>query len=180
MRLGIDLDGVVADFDGGWAARYVEEFGRPLPDRPAVWDRLHELTHFPDMDAFWDWVHHRQIFRHLPVIPGALESLRRLAAAGHEIVIISAKADRSIPDTLGWIAEHQLPTREIHFRREKYTVECDAYLDDSPEYLPELVTHRPYALVCRMVAPWNQPVPGTVDIPDWPAFEKVVAEAAGR
>lgn len=175
MRLGIDLDGVVADFDGGWSSRYTEEFQTVLRAQEAQWDRLHLLTHFPDMDSFWDWVHQRQLFRHLPTVPGALESLSRLAAEGHEIVIISAKPDRAIPDTLGWISEHRLPTREIHFRHDKYEVACDAYLDDSPINLVQLVEHRPRALVCRMVAPWNQPVAGAVDISDWSGFEKAIS-----
>lgn len=175
MRLGIDLDGVVADFDGGWSARYTEEFQTVLRVEEVVWDQLHRLTHFPDMDAFWDWVNQRRVFRHLPTIPGAVEALTRLAGEGHEIVIISAKSDWAIPDTLSWIAEHRLPTREIHFRRDKYAVECDAYLDDSPINLVELVTHRPQALVCRMVAPWNRPVAGAVDISDWAGFEKAVS-----
>lgn len=175
MRLGIDLDGVVADFDGGWTAMYADEFGTTIPTGRAGWDLLHQLTHFPDMAAFWDWVHQRAVFRRLPLIAGAVEALTKLAGDGHEIVIISSKPDRVIPDTLHWISTHRLPTREIHFREDKHRVACDAYLDDSPVVLPTLVRHRPDALVCRMVAPWNQPVPGTVDVADWPAFLSLVS-----
>jgi 5'(3')-deoxyribonucleotidase len=175
MRLGIDLDGVVADFDGGWIAHYTAEFGvDPRPEQVG-WDLLHRQTHFTDMSAFWDWVHHRNLFRRLEPIPGALDGLDKLASAGHEIVIISAKPARAVPDTLHWIAEHRLPTREIHFRGDKHAVACDAYLDDSPVALPALVAHRSAALVCRMVAPWNAPVPGAVDVTDWSGFVAVVA-----
>lgn len=175
VRLGIDLDGVVADFDGGWTLRYAAEFGvDPRVSQPG-WDRLHQQTHFADMAAFWDWAYECRLFRHLEPIPGALDALAKLAGDGHQIVIISSKPDRMIPDTLHWISEHQLPTREIHFREDKHQVHCDAYLDDSPVVLPRLVSHRPEALVCRMVAPWNQPVPGTVDVLDWPAFLTAVS-----
>lgn len=181
MRLGIDLDGVVADFDRGWMSRYREEFGtdpRPAHAEPGtprmIWDGMHRLTHFPDMQAFWDWVHSRRLFRHLDLIPGAREGLDKLAADGHDIVILTAKPDRAIHDTLYWISEQRLPTREIHFIRAKYRVPCDVYLDDSPLVVPALVAHRPEALVCRMVAPWNEPVPGAVDVTGWPDFVDVV------
>jgi 5'(3')-deoxyribonucleotidase len=176
MRLGIDLDGVVADFDNGWLGRYHSEFG-VRPASQVEWDGLHRTTHFPDMAAFWEWIQQRRVFRHLEPIPGALAGLTALAADGHEIVIISAKPEWAVPDTLHWIAEHRLPTREIHFRNDKHRVACDVYLDDSPVQLPRFVTHRPEALVCRMVAPWNAPVPGTVDVTDWSAFLGVVGGA---
>ncbi len=181
MRLGIDLDGVVADFDNGWMSRYRTEFGadprmsHAEPGAPEiVWNGLHHGTHFPDMDAFWEWVHRIRLFRHLDPIPGALEALTTIANDGHEIVILTAKPDRAVPDTLYWIADHQLPTREIHFIHDKHRVACDAYLDDSPFVVPELVAHRPEATVCRMVAPWNEPVEGAIDVTDWSEFLDVV------
>ena len=36
MRLGIDLDGVVADFSTGWVNRYNDEFRRFDPDKNRV------------------------------------------------------------------------------------------------------------------------------------------------
>ena len=180
MRLGIDLDGVVADFVGGWTARYAEEFGTAPRQAEHEWDGLHKLTHFPDMDAFWDWMHTRGVFGTLDPIPGALEALAQLSGDGHEIVIISAKDDPAIPDTLRWIAQHGIPTREIHFTGVKHGVACDAYLDDSPIVLPNLVRHRPEALICRMVYPWNNPLLGTVDVTVWPDFVAAVTQADDR
>ena len=88
----------------------------------------------------------------------------------------SSRPSRSwaIPDTLRWIADHELPTEEIHIRYRKYGIECDVYLDDSPIVLPDLVRHRPNAAVCRMIRPWNEPVDGTTDIADWPTFRAFV------
>lgn len=180
MRLGIDLDGVVADFDNGWMARYQQEFGTDPRTPEVVWDGLHLNTHFGDMEAFWDWIHQREVFRNLDPIPGAVEALHKLAADGHDIVILTAKADRSIPQTLHWLADVQLPTREIHFIYDKHRVACDVYLDDSPVVLPQLVSHHPQALVCRMVAPWNKPVPGAVDVADWSEFLGVVGQHGGQ
>ena len=85
-----------------------------------------------------------------------------------------------MPDTLRWMADHDLPTSEIHIRFRKYLVDCDVYLDDSPIVLPELVEHRPAAMVCRMVRPWNGPVVGAHDVADWPAFAAFVGQIGRR
>jgi hypothetical protein len=99
----------------------------------------------------------------------------RLVAEGHEIVVLTAKPDWAIPDTLRWLADRRVPTREIHVLDDKHRVECDVYLDDAPAVLEDLVAHRPKALVCRMIQPWNRPVRGAVDVTDWPTFERLVS-----
>jgi len=181
MRLAIDLDGVVCDFNAGWMRLHADEFGSELhPEMVTGWNGLHELAGFADMDAFWRWGQSTDdrpsIFRHLELYPDAAETLDALAATGHEIVIVTAKPEWAIPDTLRWIADHRLPTREIHISYRKHDVDCDVYLDDAPGVLNDLVAHRPAAVVCRMIRPWNVAVDGAVDVDGWPAFHHVVAD----
>lgn len=180
LRLGIDLDGVVCDFNAGWMKLHQSEFGSDLqPEMVVGWDSLHELGGFADMRAFWRWAQGTEdrpsIFRHLEPYPDALDTLHALRAAGHRIVIVTAKPDWAVPDTLRWLADHDVPTNEIHIVYDKYRVACDVYLDDSPTVLPSLVEHRPDATVCRMVRPWNVGVHGSVDVTDWSAFRGVVS-----
>jgi 5'(3')-deoxyribonucleotidase len=183
LRLGIDLDGVVADFNVGWMERYNREFGAQLHHSQVVmWDGLQGLTHFPTMDAFWEWARSgpASIFRDLPIFAGARETMERLAN-DHRVVIVSSKFDWAIPDTLAWLADHRIPAREIHFVWDKTSVPCDVYLEDAPHNLAALVARRSAALVCRMVRPWNRPLAGARDVADWPEFEAAVEEwlAAG-
>lgn len=178
LRLGIDLDGVVANFNVGWVGRYNEAFEASLQESEIVtWDSPLDLTHFGDMDQFWKWAREGKatIFRNLPPYEGALEALDRLARR-HRIVIVSSKFDWAIPDTLAWIAQHRITAREVHFVWKKWTVDCDVFLEDAPHNLEELSEKRPDAIVCRMVRPWNQPVRGAVDVADWQAFEQLVSE----
>src|SRR5665811_1760747 len=98
MRLGIDLDGVVADFNTGWMQLHADEFGSVLrPDMVDSWNCLHRLGGFADMREFWAWAapkeHRRSIFRHLEPYPTAVDSLRRLSSAGHHVVIVTTKPD---------------------------------------------------------------------------------------
>lgn len=177
MRLGIDLDGVVADFTGGWIRYYNDHFGTSLTtDLVTSWDAIPQLTHFTDMGEFWSWssdLDGSSIFRHLDPFPGAIDAVRRLARE-HSIVVITTKPTFAHADTADWLAEHRFPFDELHLTEDKQFVEADAYLDDGPHVLDALVAHRPSALVCRYIRPWNQPVPGTIDVSDWPEFERVV------
>ena len=182
LRLGIDLDGVVADFNEGWMERYNREFGTDLHKSQVVsWDGLHRLTHFVTMDDFWDWASSgpTTIFRELPPIAGAVETIAQLAVE-HRIVIVSSKFDWAIPDTLEWLAEQRIIAREIHFVWDKTRVPCDVYLEDSPANLTALVAAHPRSLVCRMVRPWNRPLEGALDVDGWPAFRDAVTEWAGQ
>lgn len=185
LRLGIDLDGVVCDFNAGWMELHKAEFGSDLvPEMVVTWDNLHELGGFKDMNAFWRWAQGNEdrpsIFRHLQPFPNAVETLHTLRDAGHTIVIVTAKPRWAITDTLRWIADHDLPTEEIHIRYRKHTVACDVYLDDSPLVLPELLRHRPDADVCRMIRPWNAALEGAIDIADWNAFCEFVMSPTVR
>jgi hypothetical protein len=97
-------------------------------------------------------------------------------------VIVTTKPEWAIHDTLAWLAEHRIPTREVHMIEQKWRVPCDVYLDDSPHQVKSIHHHRPEAAMIRYVRPWNDPVPGVHDIEDWAGFELLVdrldAEAA--
>ena len=137
MRLGIDLDGVVADFNSGWMRLHANEFGTELTsDMVDSWNCLHRLGGFADMRGFWTWARgtddRPSIFRHLDTYSGAVESLQELSRSGHRIVIVTTKPRWARFDTFRWLADNEIPTTEVHMSDRKYEVDCDVYLDDAP------------------------------------------------
>jgi 5'(3')-deoxyribonucleotidase len=180
LRVGIDMDGVISDFNRSWIGRYNRDFAASVDvSHVTMWDGMHHLTHFDSMAEFWDWARadSPSLFRDAPPIPGAIESLGRIARE-HRLEIVSSKFDWAIPDSLGWLAEHGVAAREVHFLWDKAKAPCDVFLDDAPHQLTALVAARPDATVCRMVQPWNSPIAGAVDITSWDGFERLLREIA--
>lgn len=182
LRLGIDLDGVVADFNAGWIERYNVDFGADLiPEHVDVWNAPTLLTHFVHMGEFWTWARTAgdtsSLFRVLQPYRGAVEALDRLSRR-HRIVIVTTKPSFAVHDTYEWLAEHRIPTREVHIVDDKTTVACDVYLDDADHNIEALVRAHPQALVCRLVRPWARSHDGAVDVEDFETFERLVAEHA--
>lgn len=180
IRVGIDMDGVLADFNTGWMTRYNDEFGAQLAaSMVQQWDGLYELTHFGSMEEFWRWAQGqgRSTFRDAPPLPGAIEAVTRIGMR-HRVAIVSSKFDWAIPDSLAWLADHGVPAREVHFLWDKTLAGCDIYLDDAPHQLEALAAGLPDAVVCRMVHPWNRPIAGVVDAHSWEEFEAIVERVA--
>jgi len=162
---------------------YNAAFGESLhPDQVTAWHAPAELTRFGSMTNFWRWARTagddgRSLFASLTPYPGAVDGLRRLTDAAH-VAIITTKPDWAIPDTLGWLAALDLPLREVHITAEKASVACDVYVEDSPKQLQALRRHRPRAVVCRWVRPWNEPLDGVVDVEDFDDVLVVVRSLA--
>jgi len=115
------------------------------------------------------------IFRVLDPYPGAIESLQRLSRR-HRIVIVTTKPAFAVHDTFAWLAEHRVPTTEVHIVDDKTSVACDVYLEDADHNLEQLRAAHRAALVCRFVRPWNLPHEGVVDVTEWLDFEELLGE----
>ena len=171
MRIGVDLDGVVANFTKGWTKYYEEEFGKKiLEDDIQSWGLSEPLTHFKEDLDFWKWakdINGSSIFRNLEVYENSVETLNELSKSGHDIVIISSKPWWSIHDTLMWLGENKIPTKEIHFIEDKWTIDCEVYIDDAPYQLENYKENTVDKKIIRLVRSYNKPLDGVFDIYNW-------------
>ena len=147
--LGVDLDGVCADFYRGLRPIAAEWLGvdvAALPERvswglpewrideaPGGYEALHRFA-----------VTQRDLFRSLPPMPGAPAALRRLSGGGIRIRIITHRFfikyfhQVAARQTIEWLDHHDVPYWDLCFMQEKAAVGADLYIEDSPRNVEKL------------------------------------------
>jgi beta-phosphoglucomutase-like phosphatase (HAD superfamily) len=186
--LGVDLDGVVADFAGGLkpiAAEWLGVGESSLTDdisygfvewgleRAGGYDALHRFA-----------VKERELFARLAPIPGAPPALRRLSAAGAiRIRIITHRLyihwfhKEAIRQTTEWLERHGIPYWDICFMRDKAAVGAHLYLEDSPDNVQALRAAGHETIV--VVNSTNRHLPGP-RAESWEEIEALVHDAVRR
>jgi 5'(3')-deoxyribonucleotidase len=147
--LGVDLDGVVADFYGGLrpiAAEWLDvpvdklpttvTYGLPewkVNDAPGGYDALHKFA-----------VTQRGLFRQLKPMPGAPAALRVLSNADIRIRIITHRLfikyfhKDAVQQTIEWLDYHDIPYWDLCFMRDKAAVGAELYIEDTPSNVVKL------------------------------------------
>ena len=144
MRIGIDCDGVLRDLTGN-IANHISE------NHPEHKDKL--LT--PNSWNWNDWIpfwsedetekfvfedHHVELFGpEANVIPSSLEDWPKLKEwakeNGHELVLVSAQREQTKELTTQWLQRWGFVFDEMHYTHQKWKVDVDVLIDDSPEKL---------------------------------------------
>ena len=140
--LGVDLDGVVADFIRGLKPIAAEWLGVPehslteqLSYGFAEWN-LDACGGYEALHRFA--VKERDLFRTLPAIAGAPAVLRRLATCEIRIRIITHRLyipwfhREAVQQTVEWLEQHGIPYWDLCFMRDKAAVGANLYLEDNP------------------------------------------------
>jgi len=147
--LGVDLDGVVADFYAGLRVIAAEWLDVPIEslstnvsfglnewnvDRaPGGYDALHRFA-----------VTQRQLFKQLKPMKGAPATLRRLSSKNVRIRIITHRLytkyfhQEAVRQTIEWLDHHDIPYWDLCFMKDKAAVGADLYIEDTPANIEQL------------------------------------------
>lgn len=179
--LGVDLDGVVADFIGGLRPIAAEWLG--VEENSLTTEISYEfpewnLKEFGGYDALHRFaVKERDLFKNLPPIEGAPAVLRRLSTKGIRIRIITHRLfikwfhEEAIQQTVKWLEHYGIPYWDLCFMRDKSAVGADLYLEDNPDNIKALRNdgHKTIVVVNSM----NRSLPAP-RAEDWLEIEKLV------
>lgn len=187
--LGVDLDGVCADYTAAFREVVAAELGLDpghLAEQRS-WDfaewglstddfhRLHRVA-----------VLEHRMFRTMPVMTGASDALWRLSDAGVWIRLITHRLYVNwghavvLEDTAAWLDTAGIPYRDICFLGRKPEVEADVYVDDAPHNIVALRQAGNVAIVYDQ--PYNRDTPGP-RAAGWSEVEELVRQslvASGR
>jgi 5'(3')-deoxyribonucleotidase len=155
--LGIDLDGVCADFYSRMrqiAAEWFEVKLSSLTTDVTYGLREWGVTndeHYQSLHRFA--VTQRELFSTVLMIPGARRYLRKLSNEGYRIRIITHRLfiryfhETAVRQTIQWLDHHGIPYWDLCFMKEKDQVGADIYVEDSPNNLQRL-RHRGLHAIC--------------------------------
>lgn len=146
--LGVDLDGVVADFYGRLRGIAAEFLGVPIETLPEKvryglpeW-KLNRAGGYEALHRFA--VTQRDLFEKLEPLPGAPAVLRRLSAKNIRIRIITHRLYikffhlETVRQTTEWLDIHGIPYWDLCFMKDKAAVGADLYIEDSPDNIQAL------------------------------------------
>jgi 5'(3')-deoxyribonucleotidase len=146
--LGVDLDGVVADFYGGFRSIVAEWFGvaeDSLTSAPAYGLREWGITSEQQYEQIHRFaVTQRNLFGRLSPMPGAPASLRRLSDRNIRIRVITHRLyikyfhEDAVRQTIAWLEHHGIPYWDLCFMKDKSAVGADLYIEDSPDNVKRL------------------------------------------
>jgi 5'-nucleotidase len=181
LVLGVDLDGVCADYEGALRASVARRLGRdPAELQPqTIMDGYSEWGLDPDQfeRAHRDAVVEDRIFRDMAPLPGVSDALWQLSDAGVWIRIITHRLvfngihEVSAADTATWLDRNRIPYRDLCFIGDKPTVGADLYVDDSPDKVLALRAAGRTAIVFDQ--PYNRTLPGP-RVRGWPELAALV------
>lgn len=146
--LGVDLDGVCADFYARMREIAAEWFEKPIAELPThvsfglqEWG-VGDRAQYESLHRFA--VTQRELFKTCPMIPGARKYLRMLSNEGYRIRVITHRLfiqyfhDRAVLQTMEWLDDHGIPFWDLCFMKDKDQVGADIYIEDSPSNIRQL------------------------------------------
>jgi 5'(3')-deoxyribonucleotidase len=155
-----DLDSIAANLMGEWLARYNRDYKDQItPDDIKTWD-----THLyvkPDCGkAIYNYFT-PDLFYSLQPIDGAVEGLKQLVDAGHEVCFVTATPQGCADAKYQWVSEHfpfMHNTHDMVMTHRKYLIHGDVFIDDSPSNIREYRFRHHHTQIYTIAYPYNQHV----------------------
>jgi uncharacterized HAD superfamily protein len=112
MRIGVDLDDVIAICAVPYLRKFAQEYDVELPDEKHIgWHLLREMDHHvspEERDRFRIKLYDGTFFSELDIYEDCPTVLERLVQAGHEIYFVTARAERRRMVTETWLREKRI------------------------------------------------------------------------
>jgi 5'(3')-deoxyribonucleotidase len=179
--LGVDLDGVCADFyttmreiAAEWMGQPVESLVKEVDFGLKQW-KIDEVGGYEPLHRFA--VTQRDLFRRVSPIPGASVALRKLSAEGIRIRIITHRLfikhfhQEAVRQTVEWLDHHGFPYWDLCFMKDKAQVGANIYIDDSPGNVESLRSYGYNVIVFRNSTNEHLAGPGA---DNWSEVEAIV------
>lgn len=148
--LGLDLDGVCADFYGRMRELVAEWRGVSMDTLPLdvkyglqAWGII-DRDEYKQLHRFAVTQH--DLFLTMDPIEGAAQAIRRLGTEGVRVRIITHRLfiayfhQTAVAQTVKWLDKHSIPYWDLCFMRDKELVDAHVYVEDTEANIRDLET----------------------------------------
>lgn len=188
--LGVDLDGVCADFYAHMRIIVAEWRGVDVNSLPLdVTYGLHEWG-VPDTEEYLRIhrfaVTERGLFRSVPLIDGARQALRRLSNDGFHVRIITHRLfvpyfhRQAVEQTVAWLDSRAIPYRDLCFMEDKCLVDADVYIEDNPRNIEAIQNAGKTVIAFTNSTNAHMDPPPTLRASNWTETEQKIRELRER
>ena len=166
MRIGIDCDGVLRDFIPD-VINLIKEKHPEHADKilvPYGWDWETWLPFWTEDETekfVFEDNYERLFGPEANIIPSVLEDWPKLKEwakeNGHELVLVSAQREHCEEPTTEWLQRWGITFDEMHYTKNKWSIDVDVLVDDSPEKLDKFNDRSvAYGRPICMKQSWNE------------------------
>ena len=184
--LGVDLDGVCADYTS--AFRRIVAMERSVDADSLTTEVSWDFAEWGlDRDSFLELhktsVQDHRMFKNMSALDGVSDALWRLSDAGVWIRIVTHRLVTHwghaliVSDTVDWLDAKSIPYRDICFLGRKPEIEADAYVEDAPHNVVALRARGNTVIVFDQ--PYNRDLDG-LRASNWVEVEAIVSELAAE
>jgi len=154
MRIGIDIDNVIANTFEDLAARFNQYVGKDLNANEVVDFMRREKFR---MWGYWFVTWRESLLTRVSLIEGAKHTITNWYD-DHEILLVTSRLPILNRQTKKWLNQHEIPYHKLHHskEREKYkkAPNCDVFIEDNLEECEILADY--CDRVYLMDHPWNR------------------------
>jgi 5'(3')-deoxyribonucleotidase len=192
LRVGVDLDGVLGDFNTAFIQRVIDVTGKDLfPPRPfdiTTWDYPQHYG-YTDAECKQVWADIAQdpsFWREEPKYPWTDDTMKRLGDLWQDgeadlYFVTSRPGDTAKNQTEMWLDAFDVIPPTVLISSEKglccKALKLDVYIDDKTENCEDVVRQSPDTLCFMLAQPWNHAVPGCARIEKIEQFFAAIEDA---
>lgn len=194
LRIGMDVDDVLVESLPEYLRLFEQYFGHRVPVAEAAWEVFRRFPQIPQdrLDGFFAHLDRINFLASRPVYPEAVVAVRRLAAQGHRLIVVTGRfvthesytrqllAGAGILDAFSALVHRDGEPTQTYKARTAKVWGLDLLVDDE---LHVAACVAPAVPVLLMDRPWNrEPLPaGVTRVSGWDQVLAFVERAtAGR
>lgn len=156
LVIGIDADGVIINLQKAWLDWYNEKWDDDITLDEMVWD-FHKVVKPAAGKKVYEFLDDSDIYDNMKPLAGALDGVRKLISAGHDVKIVTASSEPTIPGKASWLHRYlpEVKARDIMYLHPKELLRLDIFIDDSPGNIEAYRRAWPEAQILTLAYAYN-------------------------